>query len=830
MAAGGLGAPGVSVAPPEPVREITGVRLDIAAFLGVAPRGPARQPRGPLAPDASLADWLQGPRQRSVAVPVGSWDEYRARFGGFEGPGRLPYAVAAFFDQGGRQAYVVRIVHGYGDRAQDLAGRSVGMVGGEGLLAAPEVDSPTSFEVTFAADELTVLSADEGQVVVPAEELVPAGSVLRVRDAEGTAQIRVVEAATVRPDPEATGERAHLSLERPASAVPETAEAVTGTVRIGVEDPRHPRGEQFTGVGLHAEHPRWLGRVLLEDSQLVWAPPAAGASGVLLPGPELAPASSLSALAGAPGWGRAVLGGVRLLAANEGRWGNRLQVNVRFEARPLALGRTTPEELSVPVDAWVPVGSVVRASFDADMPPEVRFVAASRSVPAPDRPARHRQLRLDEPFRAAPEHLEVVTGQVEIVDGDPDHPRVEHLADVGLRADHPRWLGRVLVDESELVWPDPTTADTGALLPDWPLQPMAATAFTGGTDRWMDIVTEDFWDPSWDPGDPPSGGMQCLAEITDVGLVATPDLFDPAPLVERESVDDPPTLAGPVFAECLHHDGTVPLEETVPGLEGLRLDPTIPAELSRIVEAQRALVEAADRRGDLTVLLDVPLGLTARQVLAWRSAFASQFAAAYHPWLDVAAPDDHREALVRLNPSAFAAGIIAEREARLGISHGPANEIAAGAVRVATGVTPAQHDLLHPAGVNVFVPDQAGIRLTGARTLATGRHLRQLTVARLLAAIRLSLSRELDWVVFEPNGEQLWAEVRRLVHGFLARLFDQGAFAGATTAESFFVRCDRTTMTRHDLDTGRLVCLVGVAPSEPLEYVELELALTVQGG
>ncbi|HEX8831685.1 MAG TPA: hypothetical protein VF705_10985, partial [Longimicrobium sp.] len=109
-----LGAPGVYPVADDPVRALTGVRMDVAAFVGVAPRGPARlpafqaawavSPRGPANPTAEL---------RSVAVPVESWSAYRRLFGAFEGPGLLPYAVAAFFEQGGRRAYVVRVVHDF---------------------------------------------------------------------------------------------------------------------------------------------------------------------------------------------------------------------------------------------------------------------------------------------------------------------------------------------------------------------------------------------------------------------------------------------------------------------------------------------------------------------------------------------------------------------------------------------------------------------------------------------------------------------------------------------------------------------------------------------
>src|SRR6187431_484534 len=106
------GAPGLYYLPEEPIRALTGARMDVCAFVGVAPRGPARPPRFD-------APWAQRPCDdgaefpRSLAVPVESFDAYRRLYGGFEGPGLLPYAVASFFEQGGQRAYVVRVVHDY---------------------------------------------------------------------------------------------------------------------------------------------------------------------------------------------------------------------------------------------------------------------------------------------------------------------------------------------------------------------------------------------------------------------------------------------------------------------------------------------------------------------------------------------------------------------------------------------------------------------------------------------------------------------------------------------------------------------------------------------
>ena len=240
------------------------------------------------------------------------------------------------------------------------------------------------------------------------------------------------------------------------------------------------------------------------------------------------------------------------------------------------------------------------------------------------------------------------------------------------------------------------------------------------------------------------------------------------------------TLAGDEFAPCVVEVGSpAPAPEPQP-LAGLRLDPTVPGDLARIAELQGRLVTFAGQRGDLTALIDVPPGLPRSRILVWRAGFDSARAACYHPWLDVASPDDSRDWLVRVNPSAFAAGIIAAREWRNGVAAGPANVVAAGVVRTAVPVPMFEHDELHPNGINVFVTERDGVRLMGARTLSGLHSQRQLSVVRLTTVIALTLQREMVWAAFEPNNEQLWGRVRRLVNDYLDGLHRQGAFAGAT--------------------------------------------------
>jgi uncharacterized protein len=668
---GGLGAPGISIASPEPVRSLVGVRRDVAAFFGIAPRGPVRLPHADLEVDDDVATWLTtAPRRRSIPVPITSWDEYRRHFGGYEGPGRLPYAVSTYFAGGGRLAYVVRVVHEHGD---------------------------------------SVLNAD------------------------------------------------------------------------------------------------------------------ACASGLL---------GDLETTAGEP---------IRLFARNEGSWGNLLRATLRFATRPIAVRHVTAFEIGVDPAEWVPTGSMLRLGLTNDAQ-VLDYVDSSVVEPVPVGAGRRRVLRLAGPVPPSIVSVEVVTATLEVVDGDPRFERREVLLDIGLRSDHPRALARVLADESTLVWPSETWAAGTTRLTDPHLSPVtllgadtgdgAPAQMTGGRDRWHEVVPDDFFDGDWVPGDELVGdGIQSLADRDDVGLLLAPDLYDPQPIAETDDVTDPLTLCGPDFAT--HVDlgpVTTPPPVDAVGLTGLRLDPLTSSSFDAIVAAQRRLVDFAEFRRDLTVLLDVPLGLPHRRALDWRNEFDSQFAAAYHPWIDVAAPDDQRDTLVRINPSAFAAGIIAARELRLGVQHGPANEIAVGAVRAADNVQPNRHDELHVNGVNVFVAERDGIRLTGARTLSRQPALRQLSVARLLAVIRLTLEREMQWAVFEPSNRFLWAEVRRLVHDLLTRFFEAGAFSGATTKEAFFVHCDDSTMTRNDLDNGRLVCLVGVAPVEPVEYIVIEIALSADRG
>jgi phage tail sheath protein FI len=102
---------------------------------------------------------------------------------------------------------------------------------------------------------------------------------------------------------------------------------------------------------------------------------------------------------------------------------------------------------------------------------------------------------------------------------------------------------------------------------------------------------------------------------------------------------------------------------------------------------------------------------------------------------------------------------------------------------------------------------------------ADDRMWKYVNVRRLPAYVEQSIGHGLQWVVFEPNDERLWARVREQVDDFLTTLWRDGRLVGTKAQEAFFVRCDRSTMTQNDLDNGRLVVLIGIAPLRPAEFV-----------
>src|SRR5207244_1348861 len=144
------------------------------------------------------------------------------------------------------------------------------------------------------------------------------------------------------------------------------------------------------------------------------------------------------------------------------------------------------------------------------------------------------------------------------------------------------------------------------------------------------------------------------------------------------------------------------------------------------------------------------------------------------------------------------------------------------AIGVETTLAERDLELLVLHGINPFrVLEDGRIAVWGARTTSSDAEWKYVNVRRYLSFLEHSIERGTQWTVFEPNGERLWAEVRVMISNFLYEQFRAGALAGRKREECFYVKCDRSTMTQNDLDEGLLVCLVGVAPVRPAEFIDI---------
>lgn len=230
------------------------------------------------------------------------------------------------------------------------------------------------------------------------------------------------------------------------------------------------------------------------------------------------------------------------------------------------------------------------------------------------------------------------------------------------------------------------------------------------------------------------------------------------------------------------------------------------------------LISHAERMRYRIAVLDSGDGQSISQVRAMRATVDSSYAAFYYPWVRVLDPVTQKE--IYLPPSGFVAGIYARNDVNRAVYKAPANEVVSLSIGFEVLLNKAQQEVLNPEGINAFrFFEGRGYRLWGARTISSDPEWKYVNLRRYFAYLEHSIDKGTQWAVFEPNGDLLWANVRRTVSDFLFNEFQMGALLGDKPEQAYFVKCDRSTMTQNDLDNGRLVCLVGVAPLRPAEFV-----------
>jgi phage tail sheath protein FI len=271
-------------------------------------------------------------------------------------------------------------------------------------------------------------------------------------------------------------------------------------------------------------------------------------------------------------------------------------------------------------------------------------------------------------------------------------------------------------------------------------------------------------------------GLEALGEIDDIAIVALPD---------GGTLDDPDLCA----------------------------------------QAADRVIGHADRYRYRIAVVDAPPESSITEIREFRGRFDSTRGALYHPWVEILDPTQPRvpeapPARLLLPPSGFVTGIYARSDIERGVFKAPANEVVRGLTKFELNINQARQDVLNPEGINALrFFHGRGNRVWGARTMSSDPEWKYVNVRRLFIYLEHSIDKATQWAVFEPNNERLWTNIRQTIEDFLLVQWKSGALMGSKPEDAYFVRCDRTTMTQNDLDNGRLICLIGVSPVKPAEYV-----------
>ena len=510
----------------------------------------------------------------------------------------------------------------------------------------------------------------------------------------------------------------------------------------------------------------------------------------------------------------------RVEALDAGGWGNRLRVSVSRES-PGIVARTTLQQVTDPTHIRLASAAGVEAGTVLEFidPATGEIIGDAAKVLHLDRS--NFTITLADPLTAAQQALGIVVRSVEfsmtvllLRQPDPASPSrnatvldSETFRFLSMDPRHSQYVGTVVG----------LTEAAGGTLRPWDRRPegssayvriedLAATAADAeevrlGPETLFDVLPNGRTRPARHPL---SGGDDAVGTLTDTHYVGT--------------------------------DAAEPEDRT--GLHSLRnidVVSIVAAPGRTSTTMQDALIAHCENDRYRFAVLDgpPPPGDTLTDVQTQRQQFDTKYAALYHPWLHIVNPFPVTLAeplTYPIPPSGHVIGVYARTDIERGVHKAPANEVVRGIVGLRRSLKKEEQDILNPYPVNInvirdFRDTNRGIRIWGARVITSDPDYKYVPVRRLLIFLEESIDEGLQWVVFEPNHEPLWARVRRTISDFLRVVWRNGALEGTTEEQAFFVRCDRTTMTQTDIDNGRLICLVGVAPVKPAEYVIIRIGL-----
>lgn len=357
-------------------------------------------------------------------------------------------------------------------------------------------------------------------------------------------------------------------------------------------------------------------------------------------------------------------------------------------------------------------------------------------------------------------------------------------------------------------------------------------ALAGGADGLALLAAGDFIGEAVSPFDSDTvkalkqRGLGALEEIDEVAMVAVPDIH----IQPRQPPIKAPPLPPCVPDPCLPGPPPPPETPKAPDLGDL------PPRFSEqdVYRVQAALVEHCERQRNRMALLDAPFttarddALGSGSVRAWRQRFDTSFAAFYYPWLRVVDPLRTPATRTRdIPPSGHVAGQYAQSDFQVGVYKAPANAPLIWIQDVTVPVDDPVHGLLNADGINVIraFPGR-GIRIFGARTVSSDASWRFVNVRRLLMMIEKAIAVAIQWAVFEPNNVFTRTKLNLVLTSFLLTLWQTGALVGKSREEAFFVKCDEDNNPPDERTEGRLVMDIGVAPTQPFEFIVLRVGRT----
>lgn len=838
--------PGVLCETRMPNLGVRPLRLDVAAFIGLAERGPL-----------------------DVPVLVEDFNQFRLIFGGdlplARVDGRPLFAhlrqtVAAFFENGGRRCYVVRVA-GPGNRANQF--QLPGLLCETGSNDWQPVIIPAAWPGRWSdlVSLATTLRQRPLQIRVDSGSLVIDGRALNAASFE--LPLRLPSPTTLRPGDllrlhleRATGERYYLFVRVDSvDQIPAAAAELFGVpviVKPVVKSDQNPGGRLFR-ADPDPFPPQSVARLTASG----WAalPYAAAdytwsvSDGVYLltmPPPEPDPAAetrieagTLLRLSGLPGTSPVfyVAEEVRRGADPACGGGICLLVDSANPLQPVAGAADEPHELILvdvlTFDLLVREGETTLESW-----PDLRFGAGPGGWPAMLQPAvdmtkidpaaftvddftgrgqRH-SLRLGAAGGGDPLVLPIGVGALPVYQG----PRADRRRDGkdGLDTFDPAGL---FIDPDFAAVGVRNLLNTANDLLHLSATPRRLRAMHSliPVDEVALVAVPDLAHLSWSPfAQPPFIGL--VAEILEPAL---PWGFYDCPLDEMPAEDDCPAV--PVVA--LKMTGVAADPHSQAWLEYLPEQLT-PGEYddAGLLEVQRALIRLCAARADMVALLNLPRHYDSRAASQWHEKLANtpefydgdplSYAAPYHGWPAIREETTPWLAPLRyLPPDGFAAGMIAARELRRGAWIAPANVPLQNVVDLRPDFGDQDWAGLFQRRINVLRHPPGRYLLLSAMTLARDRTLRQLSVRRLLILLRKLALREGQRYVFETNNERFRALVQTYFENILTQILERGGL------QAFQVVTNEEINTQNDYDNGRFLIALKVAPTLPIEFVTITM-------